>query len=55
VDDVDNRKALVERLQLYLSTQDQDPWVERINDAAKANDIKFSEYTPIDILVRVEA
>ncbi len=55
VDDVDNRKALVERLQLYLSTQDQDPWVERINDAAKANDIKFSEYTPIDIPVRVEA
>jgi len=55
VDDLDKRKALVERLHRYLATQDKDPWQERIADAEKENTIKFSEYKPINIPVRVEA
>jgi len=55
VDDVENRKALVERLHVYLATQDKDPWVERIEDAEKETVMKFAEYKPIDIPVRVEA
>jgi len=55
VDDVDNRKALVERLHQYLVTQDKDPWVERIEDAEKENLKTFTEYKPIEIPVRVEA
>jgi len=45
----------VERLHRYLATQDKDPWQERIADAEKENTIKFSEYKPINIPVRVEA
>ena len=54
VDDVENRKALVERLHIYLAQQDKDPWVERVQDAEKGYQ-KFKEYQPIDIPVRVES
>ncbi|MDX8410602.1 MAG: nitrite reductase large subunit NirB [Mariprofundaceae bacterium] len=55
VDDIDNRKALVERLHVYLDTQDKDPWAERVEDAEKENLRKYKEYKPIDIPVRAEA
>ncbi|MDQ6953857.1 MAG: nitrite reductase large subunit NirB [Mariprofundaceae bacterium] len=55
VDDLDNRKALIERLDLYLAQQEKDPWVARIEDAKKDGLKIFSEYTPIDIPVRVES
>ena len=54
VDDLENRKALISRLQVYLDTQDKDPWVERIEDADKENVKTFSEYKLIDISVTVE-
>ena len=55
VDDLENRQALKARLQIYLDTQDQDPWAARIEDAAQGKTKTFSEYTPIDIPVTVEA
>jgi len=53
VDDIENRKALVERLHAYLAQQKQDPWVERVQDAEKGYN-KFAEYKMIDIPVKVE-
>lgn len=55
VDNLENRKALVERLHTYLAQQEKDPWAERIEDAEKENSKTFSEYKLIDIPVRVEA
>ncbi len=55
VDDIENRKALADRLQIYLNTQDQDPWAERIADLKRAQPKTFTEYKPIDIPVKVEA
>ena len=54
VDDIGNRKALVERLHTYLAAQAHDPWVARVEDADKGYE-KFTEYKPIDIPVRVES
>jgi len=53
VDDLESRKALVERLRIYVATQDRDPWAERVEDADKTQ--VFREYKPIDIPVIVEA
>jgi nitrite reductase (NADH) large subunit len=53
VDDIENRKALVERLHVYLAQQKQDPWAERVEDAEKGYN-KFAEYKLIDIPVKVE-
>ena len=50
VNDIENRKALVERLHAYLAEQKQDPWVERVEDAEKGYN-KFAEYKPIEIKV----
>jgi len=54
VDDIENRRALISRLKVYLDTQDKDPWAERIEDAEQKQLNKFSEYKLIDIPVRVE-
>ncbi len=54
VDDRDNRQALVERMDLYLSTLTTDPWQERMDDEKQPGKMTlFNEYTPIDIPVQV--
>lgn len=54
VEDSENRKALAARCETYLATLTADPWQQRIRDAESDN-IRFTEYTPINIPVRVEA
>jgi len=49
VDDLANRKALVERMHLYLATQESDPWQDRIKDEAKTETREFNEYRVINI------
>ncbi|MDQ6961837.1 MAG: nitrite reductase large subunit NirB [Mariprofundaceae bacterium] len=53
VDDLNNRKALVARLHLYVAQQDTDPWAERVADAEKGYQ-QFSEYKQIVIPIEVE-
>lgn len=54
VDNLKERKALVERMDLYLSTLTTDPWQERLKDEDQVGGMKeFKEYTPIDIPVQV--
>jgi len=54
VEDTDSRKALVERMDLYLSTLTTDPWQERLKDEKKPGEMtQFNEYTPIEIPVEV--
>jgi len=52
VDDLENRQNLVNRLQVYVDTQDKDPWAERVEDAAQPK--VFNEYRSIDIPIKVE-
>ncbi len=55
VSDLDSRKELVARMELYLSTLTTDPWQERLEDARRAaSERLFKEYGTIDIPV-VEA
>jgi len=50
VDDLDSRKALADRLQVYLDGQARDPWLERIaDDAALPEKRVFNEYRSIEI------
>jgi len=50
VDDLDSRKALAGRLQVYLDGQARDPWLERIADDAQLPEKKvFNEYRTIEI------
>ena len=50
VDDLESRKALAARLQLYLDGQARDPWLERIADDAALPEKKvFNEYRTIEI------
>ncbi len=52
VEDLEGRKALVERMDLYLSTLTTDPWRERLKDEKKPGEMtQFNEYTPINIPV----
>jgi len=52
VKDMEGRKALLERMDLYLSTLTTDPWRERLKDENKAGEMtQFNEYTPINIPV----
>ncbi len=54
VEDVENRQALVERMDLYLSTLTTDPWQERLKDEKQPGQMRqFNEYTPIEIPVQV--
>ncbi len=54
VDNPDNRKALVERMDLYLSTLTTDPWMDRLKDEKPSGEMmQFNEYTPIDLPVEV--
>jgi nitrite reductase (NADH) large subunit len=54
VEDINNRQALVERMDLYLSTLTADPWQERMDDEKQPGKMTlFNEYTPIDIPVQV--
>lgn len=49
VDDIDNRKALVARLKVYMDTLDSDPWQDRIDDEARTGSKEFNEYRTIEI------
>jgi len=50
VDDIESRKALVTRLNIYLAGQARDPWLERIaDDAALPTKKVFNEYRTIEI------
>lgn len=50
VNDLDSRKALVERLNTYIAGQARDPWLERIADQAATPEMKvFNEYRTIKI------
>jgi len=50
VDDLESRKALADRLQVYLDGQARDPWLERIADEAALPEKKiFNEYRTIEI------
>jgi len=54
VEDVEGRKALVERMDLYLSTLTHDPWEVRRQDEKQPGQMtQFKEYTPINIPVEV--
>ncbi|MDQ6958324.1 MAG: nitrite reductase large subunit NirB [Mariprofundaceae bacterium] len=54
VDDPEGRKALIERMDLYLSTLTTDPWMDRLKDEKPSGEMtQFNEYTPIDIPVEV--
>jgi len=54
VDDLEGRKALIERMDLYLSTLTTDPWMDRLKDEKQSGEMmQFNEYTPIDIPVEV--
>jgi len=54
IDDMENRTALIERMDLYLSTLTTDPWQERLKDEKEPGQMtRFNEYTPIDIPVQV--
>jgi len=54
VDDPEGRKALIERMDLYLSTLTTDPWMDRLKDEKQSGEMmQFNEYTPIDIPVEV--
>lgn len=54
VEDLESRKALVERMDLYLSTLTTDPWQERLKDEKQPGEmVQFNEYTPIEIPVKV--
>jgi len=54
VNDLKQRKALIERMDLYLSTLTTDPWLDRLADEQQHGDsTQFNEYTPIDIPVEV--
>jgi len=54
VNDMESRKALVERMDVYLSTLTTDPWQERLADEEQTSRAaRFNEYTPIDIPVQV--
>jgi len=49
---MESRKALVERMDLYLSTLTDDPWQVRLNDEKQSGQMnRFNEYTPIEIPV----
>ena len=53
VEDLESRKALVERMDFYLSTLTTDPWQERLKDEKQPGEmVQFNEYTPIEIPVR---
>ena len=50
VEDLESRKALADRLQIYLDGQARDPWLERIaDDAARPEKRVFNEYRTIEI------
>ncbi|GAV21130.1 nitrite reductase (NADH) large subunit [Mariprofundus micogutta] len=50
VDDLESRKTLAERLDIYLAGQARDPWLERIaDDAAMPEQKVFNEYRTIEI------
>ena len=52
VHDLDLRRALVERMDFYLTTLTTDPWRDCIADEARPVEMRrFKEYTPIDIPV----
>ncbi len=54
VEDVESRKALVGRMDLYLSTLTNDPWQDRRQDEKQPGQMtQFKEYTPIHIPVEV--
>ncbi len=54
VEDKESRAALIERMDLYLSTLTTDPWQERLKDEKQPGEmVEFREYTPIDIPVEV--
>jgi len=54
VNDLKQRKALIERMDLYLSTLTTDPWLDRLADEQQHGDsTQFNEYMPIDIPVEV--
>ncbi len=54
VEDKESRAALIERMDLYLSTLTTDPWQERLKDEKQSGEmVEFREYTPIDIPVEV--
>jgi len=54
VDNLEARKALIERMDLYLSTLTTDPWIDRLHDEKQRGEkTQFNEYTPIDIPVQV--
>ncbi len=54
VDDLESRRDLVARMDLYLSTLTTDPWLDRLKDQQQHGEMtQFNEYTPIDIPVEV--
>jgi len=54
VDNPEKREALVERMDLYLSTLTTDPWLDRLKDEKQPGEMtQFNEYTPIDIPLEV--
>jgi nitrite reductase (NADH) large subunit len=54
VDDLNKRRELIERMDLYLSTLKTDPWEERMKDERQSGEmVQYREYTPIEIPVEV--
>ncbi len=50
VNDLENRKALVARMDLYLATLTTDPWQDRLEDEKQSdNPLQFNEYKSIVI------
>jgi len=50
INDMENKTALVERMELYLSTLTSDPWQDRLEDKKQSDKmIQFNEYKSIVI------